>query len=133
MTPLVCQEGPRRRAATRVVPQRCAPLSLEGDKGAFCLHLFAEVEEIALKCPSCGQEMERGTMHTRYYPFWTQQEELGLFFGPKDQVDLSPLDADNTSLFTRDPFPEYPDAMLCRGCGLVCFPCRPLEKHPRQP
>ena len=37
VTPLVCQEGPRRRAATRVVPQRCAPLSLEGDKGAFCL------------------------------------------------------------------------------------------------
>ena len=29
--------GPGMPGATRVVPQRCAPLSLEGDKGAFCL------------------------------------------------------------------------------------------------
>ena len=70
-------------------------------------------------------------MHTRNYPFWTQQE-LGCFRGPEDKVDLSPLDADNTSMFTRDPFPEYSDAMLCRECGLVCFPCRLLEKRPRQ-
>lgn len=83
-----------------------------------------------MKCPKCGGEMERGTMHTNKYPFWTQQE-LNFFRAPTDFVSLSPRDADNTSMFTRDPFPEYSDAMLCRTCGLVCFPCVLLEKQRR--
>ena len=34
---------------------------------------------------------------------------------------------DATSAFTRDPFPEFPHAMLCRGCGLVAFPGNLIE------
>ena len=43
-------------------------------------------------------------------------------------VELGPLDDDDTSMFTRDPFPEFPDAELCRKCGLVVFPCKMIEK-----
>ena len=90
------------------------------------------IEVVRMNCPKCGKEMTRGTMHTRYYPFWTQQE-LKFFSRPTDQIDLNPLGGDNTSMFTRDPFPEYPDAMLCRDCGLVCFPCLLIEKGKHHP
>ena len=64
-----------------------------------------------MKCPKCGLLMEEGTMHTQKYPFWTQQELR----------------------FTRDPFPEFPHAMLCRACGLVTFLCNLIEKSKKDP
>lgn len=51
-----------------------------------------------------------------------------VFKAPTDLVELGPLDDDDTSMFTRDPFPEFPDAELCRKCGLVVFPCKMIEK-----
>lgn len=72
------------------------------------------------------KEMESGTMHTPNDPFWTQQE-LRFFHGPTHKVELGPLD-DDTSMFTRDVFPSFPDAMPCRTCGLVTFPCKLIEK-----
>lgn len=80
-----------------------------------------------MNCPKCGKPMEEGTMHTQKYPFWTQQE-LRFFRAPKDVVELGPHGDDTTSMFTRDPFPEFPHAMLCRECGLVTFPCHLIEK-----
>lgn len=47
--------------------------------------------------------------------------------GPTDTVELGPIGDDTTSVFTRDPFPEFPHAMLCRECGLVTFPCSLIE------
>ena len=85
-----------------------------------------------MNCPNCGKEMEAGALHTRNYPFWTQQE-LRFFRGPTDKVDLGPLDDDDTSMFTRDPFPTFSGAMLCRGCGLVTFPCKLIEKGRHRP
>ena len=80
-----------------------------------------------MNCPKCGKPMEEGTMHTRNYPFWTQQE-LGFFRVPADAVELGPHGDDTTSMFTRDPFPAFPHAMLCRDCGLAVFPCSLIEK-----
>ena len=80
-----------------------------------------------MNCPKCGKEMLRGSLHTQKYPFWTQQE-LRFFKAPTDQIDLGPLDDDDTSMFTRDPFPEFSDTELCRECGLVVFPCKMIEK-----
>lgn len=84
-----------------------------------------------MNCPKCGKEMERGSLHTQKYPFWTQQE-LRFFRAPTDTVELGPLDDDDTSVFTRDPFPAFPGAMLCRSCGLVTFPCKLIEKGKRR-
>ena len=84
-----------------------------------------------MNCPKCGKEMESGNLHTQKYPFWTRQE-LRFFRGPTDQVDLGPLDDDDTSMWTRDPFPTFSGAMLCRGCGLVTFPCKLIEKGKRR-
>ena len=42
LAPLPAFEGPRHAAAMRVVPQRFAPLSLTGDKGAFCFANFGK-------------------------------------------------------------------------------------------
>ena len=47
---------------------------------------------------------------------------------PTDLVELGPLDDDDTSVFTHDPFPEFPDAEICQECGLVVFPCKMIEK-----
>ena len=80
-----------------------------------------------MNCPNCGKEMEKGFMHTQKYPFWTQQE-LRVFKAPTDQIDLGPLDDDDTSMFTRDPFPEFPGTELCRECGLVVFHCKMIDK-----
>ena len=88
--------------------------------------MFSEGMCILVKCPNCGKEMEEGTLHTRNYPFWTQQE-LRFFRAPTDTVELGPIGDDTTSVFTRDPFPEFPHAMLCRECGLVTFPCSLIE------
>ena len=85
-----------------------------------------------MKCPKCGLLMEEGTMHTQKYPFWTQQE-LRFFHSPTDMVELGPLGDDTTSMFTRDPFPEFPHTMLCRACGLVTFPCNLIEKSKKDP
>jgi len=71
--------------------------------------------------------MEGGNLHTRNYPFWTQQE-LGFFRGPSDKVEIGPMDDDDTSTFTRDPFPTFSGAMLCRDCGLICFTGKLTEK-----
>ena len=81
---------------------------------------FFREDVLFMKCPNCGKEMEEGTLHTRTYPFWTQQE-LRLFRGPTDRVEIGPIGDDTASVFTRDPFPEFPHAMLCRGCALVAF------------
>ena len=88
--------------------------------------MFSEGMCILVKCPNCGKEMEEGTLHTRNYPFWTQQE-LRFFRAPTDTVELGPIGDDTTSVLTRDPFPEFPHAMLCRECGLVTFPCSLIE------
>ena len=85
-----------------------------------------------MNCPKCGLLMEEGTMHTQKYPFWTQQE-LRFFHSPTDMVELGPPGDDTTSMFTRDPFPEFPHAMLCRACGLVTFPCNLIEKSKKDP
>ena len=45
-----------------------------------------------------------------------------------DVVELGPHGDDTTSMFTRDPFPQFPHTMLCRHCGLVTFPCNLIEK-----
>ena len=100
--------------------------------------MFSEGMCILVKCPNCGKDMEEGTLHTRNYPFWTQQElrffraptdtvELRFFRAPTDTVELGPIGDDTTSVFTRDPFPEFSHAMLCRECGLVTFPCSLIE------
>lgn len=70
--------------------------------------------------------MEEGTLHTRNYPFWTQQE-LRFFRSPTDTVELGPIGDDTASVFTRNPFPEFPHTMLCRECGLAAFPCSLIE------
>ena len=77
--------------------------------------MFSEGMCILVKCPNCGKDMEEGTLHTRNYPFWTQQE-LRFFRAPTDTVELGPIGDDTTSVFTRDPFPEFSHAMLCREC-----------------
>ena len=80
-----------------------------------------------MNCPKCGREMAEGNLHTHKYPFWTQQE-LGFFRGPSDKVEIGPTDDDDTSMFTRDVFPTFPGAMLCRDCGLICFTGKLIEK-----
>ena len=49
-----------------------------------------------MNCPKCGKPMESGTMYADKYPYWTQQKNLPVFRTPK--------------------------TMLCRACGIVCFP-----------
>lgn len=80
-----------------------------------------------MNCPKCGKEMVEGNLHTRNYPFWTQQEP-GFFRGVTDKVEVGPVDDDDTSMFTRDVFPTFPGAMLCRDCGMVCFSGKLIEK-----
>ena len=80
-----------------------------------------------MNCPKCSREMAEGNLHTHKYPFWTQQE-LGFFRGPSDKVEIGPTDDDDTSMFTRDVFPTFPGAMLCRDCGLICFTGKLIEK-----
>ena len=81
-----------------------------------------------MNCPQCGQEMKCGNLHSRNYPFWTQQE-LRFFRSPTDTVEVAPPDDDTTSMFTRAPFPTFPGAWLCRSCGLVVFSGKLLEKR----
>ena len=80
-----------------------------------------------MNCPRCGRPMEEGTLHTHKYPFWTQQA-LRMFRGPSDQVTIGPVGEDAPSVFLRDPFLALPGAMLCRSCGMVCFPGTLMEK-----
>lgn len=60
-----------------------------------------------MNCPKCGKEMAEGNLHTHKYPFWTQQEP-GFFRGVTDKVEIGPTDDDDTSMFTRDVFPNFP-------------------------
>ena len=80
-----------------------------------------------MNCPKCGKEMLRGSMHTQKSPFWTQQK-LRFFKGPTDKIELGPIGDDTTSVFTRNPFPKFPDTEICRACGLVVFPCRMIDE-----
>lgn len=80
-----------------------------------------------MNCPKCGLPMEEGSLHTQKYPFWTQQDPR-FFHGPSDKVEIGPVDDDDTSMFTRNPFPTFSQAMLCRTCGLVCFSGKLIEK-----
>lgn len=80
-----------------------------------------------MNCPKCENEMSRGTMHTRNRPCWTQQE-LRFFKSPTDTVYFAPHGDNDASMFTRDPFLEFPDAWLCKACDLVTFSCNPIEK-----
>ena len=70
-------------------------------------------------CPCCG---------CRTFP--APREEAMAYICPVClwENDVFDPGEDAPSPFLRDPFPEYPGAMLCRACGLVCFPCRLLEK-----
>ena len=74
-----------------------------------------------MHCPNCGKPMESGTMYADKYPYWTQQKNLPVFRTPKDKVMLRPLGDTSSGNFSF-PFHDYPDAMLCRACGIVCFP-----------
>ena len=55
----------------------------------------SESQDYPVSCPNCGKEMEEGTLHTRNYPFWTQQE-LRFFRAPTDTVELGPIGDDTT-------------------------------------
>lgn len=61
--------------------------------------MFSEGMCILVKCPNCGKEMEEGTLHTRNYPFWTQQE-LRFFRAPTDTVELGPIGDDHQRVYT---------------------------------
>ena len=76
-----------------------------------------------MNCPKCGKERLRGSMHTQKYPFRTQQE-LRFFKAPTDLVEPGPLDDDDTSVFTRDPFPEFPDAEIVKNADRSFSPAR---------
>lgn len=80
-----------------------------------------------MNCPNCGKPMEEGDLHTQKYPSWTQGK-IGLFRGAGVRVEVGPTGDDDASMFTRDPFPTFPGAMLCRDCGLVCFTGKLIEK-----
>lgn len=80
-----------------------------------------------MDCPCCGGPMEEGDLHTQKYPSWTQGT-IGLFRGADVRVEIGPIGDDDASVFTRDPFPTFPGAMLCRSCGLVCFSGKLIEK-----
>lgn len=80
-----------------------------------------------MNCPGCGGPMEEGVLHTQKYPAWTQGEP-GLFRRPRARVEIGPAGDDDTSVFTRDPFPSFPGAMLCRNCGVVCFSGKIIDK-----
>ena len=84
-----------------------------------------------MNCPHCGTKMEQGHLHTEKYPFWTQQE-LRFFRAPSDVVEIGPLGDDTTSVFTRDPFPTFRDAYLCRACGMVAFSANLIEKKQKK-
>lgn len=83
-----------------------------------------------MNCPQCGLPMEEGRLHTQKYPAWTQGEP-GLFRRAKVRLEIGPPEDDSTSVFTRDPFPAFPGAMLCRPCGLVCFSGKLIENSPQ--
>ena len=74
-----------------------------------------------MNCPKCGKPMESGTMYADKYSYWTQQKNLPVFRTPKDKVILRPLGDTSSGNFSF-PFHDYPDTMLCRACGIVCFP-----------
>ncbi|MEA4932469.1 MAG: PF20097 family protein [Lawsonibacter sp.] len=74
-----------------------------------------------MNCPNCGKEMASGTMYADKYPYWTQQKNLPVFRTPKDMVMLRPLGDTSTETLSF-PFHDYPNTMLCRGCGIVVFP-----------
>lgn len=76
-----------------------------------------------MNCPKCGKEMLRGSMHTQKYPFWTQQE-LRFFKAPTDLVELGPLDDDDTSVFTRDPFRSFPMRKFVKNADWSFSPAR---------
>lgn len=99
-----------------------SPLSLSGDRGVFFFGRSGFYELPPMWTPYGGGD----DAHPKY-PFWTQQE-LRFFRGPTDVVELGPHGGDTTSMFTRDPFPQFPHTMLCRHCGLVTFPCNLIEK-----
>ncbi|WP_297870455.1 PF20097 family protein [uncultured Oscillibacter sp.] len=80
-----------------------------------------------MNCPQCGLPMEEGNLHTQKYPFWTRQE-LRFFWDPTDKVEIGPAGDDDTTVFTRDHFPTFPGAGLCRACGLICFTGTLIEK-----
>ena len=81
-----------------------------------------------MNCPKCGKEMLRGSMHTQKYPFCTQQELRVSQSADRPCRTGGRLDDDDTSVFTHDPFPEFPDAEICQECGLVVLPCKMIEK-----
>ena len=84
-----------------------------------------------MKCLSAAFLWKKG-LCTRKISLLDQQE-LRFFHSPTDMVELGPLGDDTTSMFTRDPFPEFPHAMLCRACGLVTFLCNLIEKSKKDP
>lgn len=80
-----------------------------------------------MNCPQCGRPMEEGSLHTQKYPSWTQGKP-GFFRGPSVRVEIGPVGGDTASMFTRDPFPTFPGAGLCRACGLICFTGTLIDK-----
>ena len=85
-----------------------------------------------MKCPKCGLLMEEGTMQHAKISL-LDPAGIAVFHSPTDMVELGPPGDDTTSMFTRDPFPEFPHAMLCRACGLVTFLCNLIEKSKKDP
>ena len=63
--------------------------------------MFSEGMCILVKCPNCGKEMEEGTLHTRNYPFWTQQE-LRLVRALTDTVEHGRISEETTGHKTQE-------------------------------
>lgn len=55
--------------------------------------------------------------------------DAAVFKGPADKIDLDPIGDDTTFMFTRDPFPEFPDTMIFRDCRLAVFRCNMIDKN----
>lgn len=110
-------------AARRVVPaEDVSPLSLSGDRGVFFFERSGFYELPPMWTPYGGGD----DAHPKI-PIL--DSGITVFPAvPTDVVELGPHGDDTTSMFTRDPFPQFPHTMLCRHCGLVTFLCNLIEK-----
>ena len=59
-----------------------------------------------MNCPKCGKPMEEGFMHTRNYPFWTQQE-LRFFVGLLTKWNLALREMIPPASLLETHFPNF--------------------------
>ena len=77
-----------------------------------------------MNCPTCGKEMESGTMYCNHYPYWTLDREIKNLRRPKDPFRLRPMGDHTPSPLSPKAISsihQYRDTMLCRSCGTVIF------------